>query len=165
MDIIDKQAELYPYAKPGAWNDPDMMEVGHGLTQSQNRAHFTMWCMMAAPLMAGNDIRSMIPDVIEVLTNKEVIAIDQDPLGKQGQRIWKKGGNEIWTKELKDGEKAICFFNRSKKEWTLTPDWTGYGIDESSQLRDLWKHEDVGTAGSVSSITIPLQDVVIYRVK
>ena len=165
VDIIEKQADLHPYAKPGAWNDPDMMEVGHGLTQSENRAHMTMWCMMAAPLMAGNDIRELTPDVTKVLTNKEVIAIDQDPLGKQGQRIWNKGGFQIWVKELKDGEKAICFFNRSKKEWNLKPDWASYGVDGSAQLRDLWKHEDIGNAGAVSNITVPSHDVVVFRMR
>lgn len=165
VDIIEKQADLYPYAKPGSWNDPDMMEVGHGLTQSENRAHMTMWCMMAAPLMAGNDIRSMTPEVIEVLTNKEVIAIDQDPLGKQGQRIWKKGGFQIWVKELADGEKAICFFNRSKKEWSFKPDWAAYGIEGNSTLRDLWKHEDIGAASSVTELIVPSHDVVVYRLK
>lgn len=165
VDIIDRQAELYPYAKPGAWNDPDMMEVGNKLTQSENRAHFTMWCMMAAPLMAGNDLRTMTPDVIEVLTNKEVIAINQDPLGKQGQRVWKEGGNEVWIKELKDGDKAICFFNRTQKEWTLEPDWTLHGIEPSAQLKDLWKHEDVGMAADIKSLTILSHDVVVFRVK
>lgn len=165
VDIIDRQVELYPYAKPGAWNDPDMLEVGNKLTQSENRAHFTMWCIMAAPLMAGNDLRIMTPDIVEVLTNKEVIAIDQDPLGKQGQRIWKKGGNEIWIKELSNDEKAICFFNRAKKEWTVEPDWANLGIESTAQLRDLWKHEDVGSAKDQKSITISSHDVVVYRIK
>jgi alpha-galactosidase len=163
--IIDRQAKLYPYAKPGAWNDPDMLEVGNGLSQNENRAHFSMWCMMAAPLMAGNDIRTMSAEVTEILTNKEMIAIDQDPLGKQGQRIIDNGKHEIWVKELSEGGKAICFFNRSKKAWTLTPDWNSLGIDSSKPLRDVWKHADVGEASSITSVKVEGHDVVVYRVR
>lgn len=162
--IIDRQAKLYPYAKPGAWNDPDMLEVGNGLSQSENRAHFSMWCMMAAPLMAGNDIRSMSAEVTEILINKEMIAIDQDPLGKQGQRIIDFGKHEVWTKELSDGGLAICFFNRSTKPWNLSPDWQQIGIDASKQLRDVWKHADVGAAKSITELTVQGHDVVVYRV-
>ncbi len=164
VSIIDRQAELYPHAKPGAWNDPDMLEVGNGLSQSENRAHFSMWCMMAAPLMAGNDIRSMSAEVTEVLTNKEMIAIDQDSLGKQGQRIFDFGKQEIWMKELQNGEMAICFFNRSKKPWVFTPDWIKYGVEGLAQLRDVWKHEDLGAATNLTEITIQGHDVVVYRV-
>ncbi len=165
VDIIDKQAELHSYAKPGAWNDPDMLEVGNRLSISESRAHFTIWCMMAAPLMAGNDLRKMSPEVIEVLTNKEVIAIDQDPLGKQGRRIVDEGSHEIWVKELKEGEMAICFFNRGRKVWNLQPDWATLGVQPQSKLRDLWKHEDVGSAKDVISLVIPAHDVVVFRIK
>ncbi|MBL4587595.1 MAG: glycoside hydrolase family 27 protein [Flavobacteriales bacterium] len=165
VDIIDKQAALYPYAKPGAWNDPDMLEVGHKLSISESRAHFTLWCMTAAPLMAGNDLRKMTPEIIEILTNKEVIAIDQDSLGKQGRRIVDNGATEIWLKELVNNELAICFFNRGKKEWNVELDWNALGVGSEQLLRDLWKHKEVGSAEDVNSLVIPAHDVVVFLVK
>ena len=98
VDIIDRNAELYPYAGPGHWNDPDMLQVGNGdLTLEENRSHFTMWCMLAAPLLAGNDLRKMNAEVLNVLTDKDVIAIDQDRLGKQGRRYLKVGSHGLQT--------------------------------------------------------------------
>src|SRR5512138_238992 len=102
--IVDLVADLYPYAGPGHWNDPDMLEVGNGgLTLAENRAHFSLWCLMAAPLMAGNDLPAMKPEVREILTNPEAIAVDQDPLGVQGRRVRDNGATEVWVKPLADG--------------------------------------------------------------
>ncbi|MDP6908093.1 MAG: glycoside hydrolase family 27 protein [Flavobacteriales bacterium] len=165
VDIIDKQADLHSYARPGAWNDPDMLEVGITLSNSEGRAHFSMWCMMAAPLMAGNDLRDMTSETVEILTNKEVIALDQDPLGKQGRKIVDEGKYEIWMKELESNEKAICFLNRSRKPWVVEPDWKALGISSDKNIRDLWKHEDVGNVNDVRSFTVHPHDVVVLRVK
>ncbi|MFC2175476.1 glycoside hydrolase family 27 protein [Bacteroidota bacterium] len=165
VDIIDKQAVLYPYAKPGSWNDPDMLEVGNKLSYSEGKAHFTMWCMMAAPLIAGNDLRNMSAETAEILTNKEMIAVDQDVLGKQGRRIVDNGKNEIWVKELANGEKAICFFNRSRRKWSVQPDWAALGVKPNQTLRDLWKHEDLGVSEAVNSLTVLPRNVLVFRVK
>lgn len=105
VEIIDKNADLHKYAGPGHWNDPDMLQVGNGvLTMEENRSHFTMWCMLAAPLLAGNDIRKMDKETLGILTNKEVIAVNQDKLGKQGGRYMKVGEHEIWVKQLSNGK-------------------------------------------------------------
>lgn len=110
--ILDKEADLAQYAGPDHWNDPDMLEVGNkGLTVSESRAHFSLWCMLAAPLMAGNDVRNMSDEIRDILTNKEVIAVDQDSLGKQGYRFMEHPGKQIWIKELSAGKWAACFFN------------------------------------------------------
>ncbi len=107
------QAGLAKYAGPGHWNDPDMLEVGNGkLTLDENRTHMSLWAMLAAPLLAGNDLSQMKPETAAILTNREVIAIDQDPLGKQGDRVSAVGPVEIWAKPLKGGDKAVALFNR-----------------------------------------------------
>lgn len=97
-----------------------MLQVGNGvLTMEENRSHFTMWCMLAAPLLAGNDIRKMDKETLGILTNKEVIAVNQDKLGKQGGRYMKVGEHEIWVKQLSNGEAAVCFFNRDEQPWNV----------------------------------------------
>jgi alpha-galactosidase len=108
VQILDLEDGLESYAGPGHWNDPDMLEVGNGvLNMTESRAHFSMWCILAAPLMAGNDIRSMTPEVRDILTNAEAIAIDQDPLGQQGKRVRKSNGLEVWSKQLADGGRLL----------------------------------------------------------
>ncbi len=174
LNIIDKQAELYKYAGPGGWNDPDMLEVGNDmLTNTQAKTHFTMWAMMAAPLMAGNDLRKMDKETQEILTNKEVIAIDQDELGMQGRRFWTFENREIWLKELKGGEIAICFLNRDANfSWKLNYDWKHYGFGfirganlskQTYKVRDLWLHKDVGTTSENLNIEIPPHGVSVMR--
>ncbi len=96
LDIVDLEAELYSYAGPGHWNDPDMLEVGNGgMTDVEYRSHFSLWAILAAPLIAGNDLRNMRPEIHDILTNKEVIAVDQDPLGREGERVAKNGDLEV----------------------------------------------------------------------
>ncbi len=103
MHILDMTAGLRRYAGPGHWNDPDMLEVGNGLTHNEDRAHFTMWCMLSAPLILGNDIRTVDPKTLSILLNGRVIAIDQDPLGVQGYRFMREGDLEVWLKPLAGG--------------------------------------------------------------
>ncbi|MFW5710231.1 MAG: glycoside hydrolase family 27 protein, partial [Bacteroidota bacterium] len=131
----------------GHWNDPDMLEVGNeALTEAESRAHFSLWCLMAAPLMAGNDLRSMDETTREILTNKEVIAVNQDPLGKQGKlRVTYDGGDlEVYRKILEDGQ-AYLFFNRSDEPYELDLTWAMLEVEENYRIRDLWKHEDLST--------------------
>ncbi len=176
IQIIDKQLPLRKYSGPGHWNDPDMLEVGNGgLTESKNRAHFTMWCMLSAPLMAGNDIRSMNKKTREILTNKEVIALNQDPLGIPALRYVKYNYHEVWIKPLQNGEFAYCYLNRDEKvwdvdypleiEWLADSDfgWKTYSIDGHYTVRDLWKHEDIGDSDRPFKGAIPAHDVVVLR--
>ncbi len=105
---MDQQVGLASYAGPGHWNDPDMLEVGNGgMTDIEYRSHFSLWAILAAPLIAGNDLRNMRPEIHDILTNKEVIAVDQDSLGREGERVRKNGDAEVWAKQLKDGSRAV----------------------------------------------------------
>ncbi len=116
MQILDAQTELWEYAGPGHWNDPDMLEVGNpGLSVGESRAHFSLWCMLAAPLMAGNDLRTMPAEIREILTNKEVIAVNQDPLGHQAVKYRDYRALEVWRKQLADDGMAYVLLNRSDK--------------------------------------------------
>jgi len=141
MKIVDLEADLWPYAGPGHWNDPDMLEVGNpGLSLEESRSHFSLWCMLAAPLIAGNDLRHMPPAIREILTNKEVIAVDQDALGHQGQRYRQYSNHtEVWRKELTGNTEAYLLLNRSE-----TPREISVYIGKTARVRNLWKHEDVG---------------------
>ncbi len=142
MQILDAQADLWEYAGPGHWNDPDMLEVGNpGLTIEESRAHFSLWCMLAAPLMAGNDLRNMPAEIREILTNKEVIAVNQDPLGHQAVKYRDYGDLQIWSKESSGHSKAYAVLNRSDKP----KDISEY-IGPARTVRDLWKHADITLA-------------------
>lgn len=169
--IADFQAtnlELIAAAGPGHWNDPDMLEVGVGaLTMAENRAHFSIWCMMAAPLIAGNDIRSMKPEILEILINKEVIAVDQDKLGKQGFRRYADPNYEVWLKQLDGGDWAVCLFNASDTERELSLTWSHFGeLPKNGKIRDLWQHADLGTTDSVPTLKrkVASHDVVMVRI-
>ncbi|RYE08628.1 MAG: glycoside hydrolase family 27 protein, partial [Sphingobacteriaceae bacterium] len=123
MKILDMQKNLRQYAGPGHWNDPDMLEVGNGMTVNEDRAHFAMWCMLAAPLIAGNDIRNMSVAIKNILSNKEVIAVDQDAMGVQGYQYSVKDSLETWLKPLQGGDWAVCFLNRGSKVQKVDFDW------------------------------------------
>ena len=176
MQILDMQEGLRKYAGPGHWNDPDMLEVGNGgLSVNENRAHFSIWAMLAAPLIAGNDLRNMTPDTKEILTNKEVIAVNQDALGIQGFRYAKQDSVEIWMKPLDKGDWAICFLNRSRASRQLKFDWQKELVTDSVsnrmlkasetnyKLRDIWLKKESGDTRKNTDITIPGHDVVMYR--
>jgi alpha-galactosidase len=128
MRILDMQKDFRKYAGPDHWNDPDMMEVGNGLTVSESRAHFSLWGMLAAPLIAGNDIRKMSREIRDILTNKEVIAIDQDRLGVQGFRYFDFGDVEVWAKPLVKDRWAFCFLNRADTSRPVEVNWKGHPI-------------------------------------
>lgn len=162
--ILDMQNGLQKYAGPGHWNDPDMLEVGNGgLTEEEERSHFSLWCMLAAPLMTGNDISKMTPSIKEILTNKEAIAIDQDKAGKQGFKIMDGTELEIFMKPLHGGDTAICVFNRSEKPKQVDIKWSEYKITAGFAIRDLWEHRETGTTATNFKATIPSHGVRLLR--
>ncbi len=167
VDIVDLQVGLESFAGPGHWNDPDMLEVGNGgMTTTEYQSHFSLWAILAAPLIAGNDIRSMTPEIKEILTNKEVIAVDQDPLGRQGRRVKKDGDLEVWSKEMNDGSRAILMLNRGTTEKEISFQWEeiGYPNHVPAKVRDLWEHKDKGEfKGSYKANVVP-HGVVVLRV-
>ena len=168
VQILDLQAGIDNAAGPGHWNDPDMLEVGNGgMTLTEYRAHFSMWCVMAAPLMAGNDIRSMNADIQAILTNKEAIAVDQDSLGLQGRRVAREGETEVWAKQLADGGRAVALLNRGGAETRITVNWTSLGYPDhlTAQVRDLWAHKDMGPVKESFSASVPGHGVVLITVK
>jgi alpha-galactosidase len=163
--ILDKQVGLEKYAGPGHWNDPDMMEVGNkGLTLAESRAHFSLWCILAAPLMAGNDVRKMSDEIRDILTDKEAIAIDQDPLGKQGYRYKVEDGKETWVKELSDGAWAVCILNATEKPVDVTVNWKDLNfLLGTHQIRDIWQKKDLGKTDVSYTCQVASHDVVLFK--
>ena len=138
------QAGLAKYAGPGHWNDPDMLEVGNGgMTEDEYRTHMTLWAILAAPLLAGNDLSKMTPQTLALLTNKDVIAVDQDRLGQQGDRVWAEGPAEIWAKPLAGGAKAVGFLIERIRHETISLRMSAVGFGDEAKLRDLWAGKDV----------------------
>ena len=154
------------YAGPGHWNDPDMLEIGNGgMTDTEYQTHMSLWCLLASPLLAGNDIRSMTPAIAAILMNKEVIAVDQDKLGKQGVRVSKDGDLEVWSKPLADGGFAVGLFNRGAAAAKVTAKWSDIGATGSHKLRDLWKHEELGKMADAYTAEVPSHGVVMVKVE
>jgi alpha-galactosidase len=167
LAIVDEQVGLESYAGPGHWNDPDMLEVGNGgMTTTEYRSHFSLWSLLAAPLIAGNDLRNMTPEIHDILTNQEVIAIDQDPLGREGRRVWKDGDLEVWGRQLKDGDRAVILLNRGSSEQEITVNWEqiGYPAHLGASVRDLWAHKDLGKFTGKFSATVASHGVVMATV-
>ena len=165
LDILDLQNGIESYAGPGHWNDPDMLEVGNGgMTTEEYRAHFSLWSILAAPLIAGNDLRDMKPEIHDILTNKEVIAVNQDPLGSEGRRVVKDGDLEVWAKQMQDGSRAVVLLNRDVTEKEIGVSWEdlGYPSHLSASVRDLWKAKDLGQfKGKFSSKVAPHSAVML----
>src|SRR5499427_9189403 len=156
---------LEAWAKPSHWNDPDMLEIGNGgMTETEYKTHISLWSMLAAPLLAGNDLRSMSPAILSILTNREVIAVDQDKDGKQGKSVWKSGDQEIWVRPLSGGAAAVALFNRSNEAAKIAVRWADIGVSGTAHLRDLWLHQDIGWQGPEYSATVPGHGVVLLRV-
>jgi len=165
VEIGFSQAGLAKYAGPGHWNDPDMLEVGNGgMTEDQYRTHMTLWVILAAPLLAGNDLSKMSPPTLAMLTNKEVIAVDQDPLGKQGDRVSAVGPTEIWSKPLSNGAQAVALFNRSETEKSISFRPREIGFAKSFKLRDLWQGREVTATGDTYTATVPAYGAVLLKV-
>jgi alpha-galactosidase len=162
---FDQQVGREKYANPGHWNDPDMLEIGNGgMTDTEYRTHMSLWSILAAPLLAGNDIRSMTDSIKEILMNKEVIAIDQDKAGVQGVRVRQEGEIEVWKKPLAKGV-AVGLFNRSKDAAKISVKWSEVGVNKKNpKVRDLWSHQDL-TAADSYSVEVPSHGVVLLRVE
>ena len=160
------QQGLAQFAGPSHWNDPDMLEVGNGGMRSEEyRMHMSLWCLLAAPLITGNDLTKMTPETRAILTNPDVIAVDQDPLGVEGQRVWEEGPLEIWMKPLAGGSKAVGLFNREQSTINLTVKFSQIGIDGRASVRDLWAHKDLGVFNGSYSADVGEHGVVMIRVK
>ena len=180
IDCINKNDSLRRYAGPGHWNDPDMLEVGNGLTVNQDRAHFTLWCMMASPLILGNDIRNMNAETKAILTNADLIAINQDMLGVQGLRLTLGDGLEYWFKPLENGDWAMTIFNPTRKPIVCLLNWQNFNFTDlevsgcstnfnqtTYKVKNLWSGRMEGKTSMKNKVDrrliVPAQDVITYR--
>ncbi len=171
LHIIDLNADLWKYASPGHVNDMDMLQVGRGMSYDEDKTHFTMWCMMSSPLLAGNDLRNMSDETISILTNKEIIALNQDPLVYQARRLIDNGDLEVWAKPLihtMSGEVAVALLNRSNKAENISfdLDTIGIDVDKGYAYRDLWAKKDFEkTIGKSLSFKVPKHGVVVLKIE
>jgi alpha-galactosidase len=165
MSVIGfSQNGLEKYASPGHWNDPDMLEVGNGgMSADEYRTHMGLWALLAAPLLAGNDLRSMTSDTKDMLTNREIIAIDQDPKGAQGHRVWQEGPLEIWARPLAGKNEAVGLFNRGESNLNITLELAAVGNQHTARIRDLWEHKDLGTITNSYTAEVPKHGVVMLK--
>jgi alpha-galactosidase len=163
MSVIGfSQNGLEKFAGPGHWNDPDMLEVGNGgMKRDEYRTHMALWALLAAPLLAGNDLRSMTQETKEMLTNAEVLAVDQDAKGVQGHRVWDEGPLEIWVKPLANGSHAVGLFNRGESSLKITLDFKMLGSASFLKLRDLWELKDLGEVQGSYTADVPKHGVVM----
>jgi alpha-galactosidase len=167
-DIVDQQEGIESFSGPGHWNDPDMLEVGNGgMSNTEYRSHFSLWAELAAPLIAGNDLANMSAETREILTNKEVIAVDQDAMGIQGRRVERNGELEVYSRPLSDGSRAVVLLNRSGKESAISIKWEqiGYPAHLAASVRDLWAHKDLGTFKESFSTPVTSHGVVMIKIK
>lgn len=180
MPILDmrKRDNIRKYAGPDHWNDFDMLEVGNGMRVNEDRAHFSMWAMMASPLIAGNDLRNMSRQTLEILTNRDVIAVDQDPLGIQGFKYMSDAGKvevDFWFKPLADGDWAMAILNRTDESKTVSFDWQKANVSDDLsgrqadfqntvyRLRDLWTKKELGTTKRRLTAKVSGRDVLMLR--
>ena len=180
MQCIQFNDSLRQYAAPGYWNDPDMLEVGNGMTENEDRAHFTMWCMMASPLILGNDLRNMSEATRNIIMNKEMIAIDQDPLGIQGWHCCDADGLQFWLKPLVNDEWAFTILNPTKQDITYELNWQDFNLTDKDvsnrstqfdtqvyQVYNLWTHKAEGKTSLKNKtdrkLTVKSRDVISYR--
>jgi len=160
------QNGLEKYAGPGHWNDPDMLEIGNGkMTDDEYRTQMSLWCILAAPLFAGNDLTKMSEATLETLTNPEVIAVDQDSAGIQGRRVWQEGPAQVWLKPLADGKNALAVLSTQTRPTMVTVDLKGLGLPESVQARDLWQRKELGTIRQRLSVSVPRHGTVLLKVE
>jgi alpha-galactosidase len=160
------QNGLEKFAGPGHWNDPDMLEVGNGgMSHDEYITHMSLWCLLAAPLLAGNDLTHMSAETLEILTNRELIAIDQDPLGVQGHRANQEGPLEVWIKPLADHSVAVGLFNRGESIMPITVSFSDFGLTGAVGVRDLWEHKDMGMFHGTLTRDIPSHGAVVLKVR
>ena len=179
LQILDVNAPLADYAGPGRWNDPDMLVVGiyndsravvnikgiQGCTDEEFRSHMSLWCLMASPLLCGNDIRNMNSVTKEILLNPEIIAINQDALGKQAKRIRDDGDTEVFAKPLLNGSWAIGLLNRSEKEEKISVTMKEIGLKDKWSIRDIWKHKDLGLFDEKFVVDVPSHGCTVIRIE
>ncbi len=169
MDRIGfRQFDISPYTKPGHWNDPDMLEIGNGgMTADEYRTHMSLWSMLAAPLLAGNDLRTMSGETKEILTNNEVIAIDQDPDAAPIERISEPDSTAVViARPLHDRSLAIALFNRADQPQPITIHWSSLHLaGEKRLVRDLWKHAEASVSGDRYTATVPAHGVVLLKAR
>ena len=168
IPILEKNVNLAPFAGPGHWNDPDMLEVGNkALTPTECRSHFAMWCMLAAPLIAGNNISTMNDTIKDILTAPEIIAIDQDPLGIQGTRIRNNSGLQVWQKPLEDGSIAVALLNltTSSADMFVSLEEIGFEKGISGSVRDLWNRKDIAAVKDSFKTLVEPHGVVVVKIK
>jgi alpha-galactosidase len=167
MSLIGfSQAGLARYAGPGHWNDPDMLEVGNGgMNGDEYRTHMSLWAMLAAPLLAGNDLSKMTAETLAILENRDAIAIDQDPLGIQGDRLSAVGPLEIWSKPLSDGSKAVALFNRGELETPMTLAMRDVSLETAVKLHDVWADTDITVLNGAYTAVVPKHGVVFLRIR
>lgn len=175
LNIVDKQEAIREYNGPNHWNDPDMLEVGNGMGYAEDKAHFSLWCMLAAPLAAGNDLRKMSAQTKDILTNREMIAVDQDSLGFAAFKMIMPDSLEVWVKLLKNKELALCFLNRTGTSRKLNLHWDDLhisdkfsGIDihfekQKFSIRDLWEKKNLGTTTGNFDREIPVHGVIALK--
>jgi alpha-galactosidase len=159
------QAGLSKYAGPGHWNDPDMLEVGNGkMTEDEYKTHMSLWVLLASPLLAGNDLTKMTEADKNILMNKDAIAIDQDVLGKQGDRLYESGDLDVWTKPLSGGRVAVGLFNRCGSVRDASVDFNDIGFKGGGSVRDVWKQADLGHRSGVFTSRLPPHGVTLIVV-
>ena len=168
LAVLDSSSLHAPAAGPGSWNDPDMLEVGNGgMTTAEDQAHFSLWAEMAAPLIAGNDLATMSSSTQTILTNSEVIAVDQDSAGVQGTVVSDNGaGLQVWSKKLSgSGSRSVVLFNRSNSAANMTANWTNLGLaGGSATVRDLINHTDLGSFNDNYTVNVPSHGVVMLKI-
>lgn len=164
ISIGFSQNGLQKYAGPGHWNDPDMLEIGNGgMTYEEYRTQMSLWCILAAPLFAGNDLTKMSSKTLHILTDPEVIAVDQDPAGIQGHRVWQEGPVQVWTKQLKDGSMAVGVFNVNNHAMKVTLHFSELGLPGIIMLRDLWARKSLGPKHRTFTVTVAPHGVVLLK--
>jgi alpha-galactosidase len=177
MAIVNREEKLWKYAGPGHWNDPDMLIVGNygkgnatsgggiykGMNDTEYQSHFSLWCMFSAPLLTSCDLRNMNDATSAILTNTEILAIDQDELGEQAKPVFKLGGIRVYEKHLKDGSIAVAVLNTTKgeKKFELKPGMLG--LDGTYKVRDVWKHTDSGVIKDKLSLTIQSHETAVLK--
>lgn len=175
LRILEMRKDIRKFSGPDHWNDFDMMEVGNGMTITEDKSHFTLWSMMASPLFAGNDLRIMKPETLNILTNKEIIAINQDALGIQGFKYQSENGVDVWVKPLFDENWAVVFLNRSDKTQKINFDWKKHIIEDNDfkfilnltsqkyNVRDLWEHINLGNTNKIFQKELAPHDVIAIK--
>ena len=177
LPILDQQDKLRSFGGRDGWNDPDMMEVGNLPTLAENRSHFAMWAMLAAPLIIGSDVPGMTPEITAILANKRLIAINQDPLGRGAMKWIATPDWEIWAKPLTDGEWAIAMLNRGDEAQSISIDWAAVELKDdtfghraefaqrSYTLTDAWSGKAAGDTRTALTSKVAPRDTAVFRLR